>query len=75
MIHYLCRHCEIELGALPLSLAGQILPLITRLEDQEQEQLLTCERDGTFTVHTICEQCEQTLHQSPHYYELEKWLQ
>ncbi len=76
MIHYHCRHCEIELGTLPLKLAKKVLPFITKIEDEEEgERFLTYEEDGSLTVHTICEQCEQTLQQSPHYYVLEKWLQ
>lgn len=74
MVHYYCRHCEIELGMLPLKLAEESLSFIMKL-DEEDGGFITHEKDGTFTVHAICEQCEQTLLQSPHYYTLEKWLQ
>lgn len=76
MIHYHCRHCKIEIGTLPMICRGEILPTITKLEAQcEDECFLTYEEDGTLTVHTICECCEETLQKSPHYYTLEKWLQ
>lgn len=74
MIHYHCRHCEIALGTLPLSLKEEALSVITK-SDEEEERFFSYEEDGTLTVYAICEQCEQTLQQSPSYYALEKWLQ
>lgn len=74
MIHYHCRHCETEVGSLPFESAQEVLTLINKLGD-EDEQFLTYKDDGTITVRCICEQCEQSLQQFPNYYTLKKWLQ
>lgn len=76
MIHYHCRHCEVVLGTLPLRLKEEALSVITQSdEEKKEESFFSYNEDGTITVYAICEQCERTLQQSPHYYALEKWLQ
>lgn len=76
MIHYRCRHCEIALGTLPLSLKEEALSVFTQSDDiVNEDEFFSFEEDGTIKVYAICEQCEKALQQSPHYYALEKWLQ
>lgn len=76
VIRYHCRHCEVEIGSLPLASAGEVLELVKALEGTEKEkQFLNFEDDGRMTVHCICEQCEQALSQFPNYHTLKKWLQ
>lgn len=76
MIHYHCTYCEVEIGELPLRAAKKVLSLVKEVEDWEsRDRFLTNKGDGELVVHCICEQCEKTLQQFPHYYALDTWLQ
>lgn len=75
MLHYHCRHCDTEVGSLPFESAKEVLTLIKRMDDEEEERFLAYKDDGTLTVRCICERCEQMLQKFPDYYTLQKWLQ
>ena len=74
-IRYKCRHCETEIGSLPFESARDMVLLLQKMDEVEEEHFLAYEKDGALTVRCICEQCEQSLRRFPDYYSLSKWLQ
>ena len=49
-IRYTCRHCEIEIGTLPFESAKETILLLQKMDEEEDEQFLTYEKDGELTV-------------------------
>lgn len=75
-LRYYCRHCNVEIGALPFESAQEVLNLLQKFENKERkEHFHQVQQDGSFIIHSICEQCEQSLRQFPDYYMYNKWLQ
>lgn len=73
-IKYCCRYCQVELGTLPFDADGMITKL-HQFEIGEIDDYIEKNEQGETTVHSICEQCEQSLRQFPNYYALKRWLQ
>lgn len=73
MIRYDCKHCHYEIGTVPMEKMTEVLIALRRLELSAQHIQKTA--DGSWVVYCICEQCEQSLVENPHYYTVEKWLQ
>ena len=76
MVYYHCRHCKNEIGKLPVSRAAETLSSMQQIVGSTGEsRFLLYGNDGRINVLSICDQCEQTLAENPHYYALERWLQ
>lgn len=73
-IRYKCRHCENEIGVLPFE-PSETMKKLHLFEFGEIDDYIERDAHGNVTVHCICEQCEESLRQFPHYYSLKKWLQ
>lgn len=73
-LRYKCRHCQTEMGQLPLD-AKETVKKLQLYEFGEIDDYIDFDSNGVPTVHCICEQCETSLKQFPHYYSLKKWLQ
>ena len=73
-LRYKCRHCEREMGQLPVD-ASETMNKLHLFEIGEIEEYIHLDAKGVPTVHCICEQCEDSLRRFPHYYSLKKWLQ
>ncbi|MCM3712169.1 anti-sigma-F factor Fin [Sporosarcina luteola] len=74
-VRYSCRHCNTEVGSIPLSSAEEILRELKNAEEGQGEHFLEYDKNGSMTVRCICEQCEQSLRMNPNYYALRKWIQ
>lgn len=74
-IRYSCRHCNTEVGSIPLSSAEEIIRELQKVEEGHGEHFLEYDENGSMTVRCICEQCEQSMRMNPDYYALKKWLQ
>lgn len=74
-IRYSCRHCNTEVGSIPLSSADEIIRELKRMEEGHDQQFVEYDENGSMTVRCICEQCEQSLRMNPDYYALRKWIQ
>lgn len=72
-IRYRCRHCQVEIGTLPFD-ASQT-PRLHQFEIGEIDDYIEQNEQGETTVHSICEQCEESLRQFPNYHALKRWLQ
>lgn len=74
-VRYSCRHCNTEVGSIPLSSAEEILRELKKAEKGQGEHFLEYDDTGAMTIRCICEQCEQSLRMNPDYYALGKWIQ
>lgn len=74
-IRYSCRHCNSEVGSIPLSSAEEIIRELQKAEEVQGEHFLEYDENGSMTVRCICEQCEQSMRMNPDYYALRKWIQ
>lgn len=74
-IRYHCRHCNTEIGSLPFESATEVLQLLKRLDEKDEERFLVRGKDGELKIRSICEHCEQSLESFPDYYMSNKWLQ
>ena len=73
-LRYKCRHCETELGEIPFD-TKETMKKLQLTEVGEIDDYIELDAKGDATVHCICEQCEDSLRQFPHYHSLKKWLQ
>jgi len=75
MIRYRCRHCETEIGEIPLDSAEDVMSRLQLHAKEDSGNYLSVDPDGGTTISCICEECQQSLSRNPDYYALHKWLQ
>ena len=73
-LRYKCRHCETELGQIPYDTVDTMKRL-QLTEVGEIDDFIELDAKGDATVQCICEHCEDSLRQFPHYHSLKKWIQ
>ena len=73
-LRYKCRHCETELGQIPYDTVDTMNRL-QLTEVGEIDEFIELDAKGDATVQCICEHCEDSLRQFPHYHSLKKWIQ
>lgn len=74
-IIYECRHCRRVLGELDQRTVGISDLGIDQLSQEEKNQMIKYHDDGDLSVYIICESCEASLEDNPHYHELEFFIQ
>ena len=74
-IIYRCRHCGNFVGKLPQHAVSISVLGLDKLSAEDRKQMVVDQANGDMMVRVICENCEQTLQQHPHYYELNYFLQ
>ncbi|WP_285874652.1 anti-sigma-F factor Fin family protein [Halalkalibacter oceani] len=73
-IHYKCRHCQVELGAIDEELRAEALGFDS-LTSTERTDMLTYEPNGDIHVNVICEDCHEALMRNPGLHELDRMIQ
>ena len=73
-VRYRCRHCETEIGTLPIS-NEEAIQKLHALEIGEIDDYVEKNNKGDTVVLSICEHCEESLKKYPDYFALKKWLQ
>ena len=73
-LRYKCRHCETEIGQIPYDTVDTMKRL-QLTEVGEIDEFIELDAKGDATVQCICEHCEDSLRQFPHYHSLKKWIQ
>lgn len=64
-IHYHCRHCGVEIGAInDVLIHSKDIGLHT-LTEEERRDMIRYEADGHVTIKTICEDCHEALNRNP----------
>ncbi|WP_371069834.1 anti-sigma-F factor Fin [Sediminibacillus sp. JSM 1682029] len=72
---YQCKHCGNEVGKLnQQELDEQQLGFDTLSQDEKRE-MIQYQANGDVHIKTICENCQASLEQHPHYHELDHFLQ
>ncbi|MFF2755665.1 anti-sigma-F factor Fin [Psychrobacillus sp. NPDC058041] len=74
-IRYKCRHCETEIGQLPLDSIDEQFLQKNNITPEEQDLYIMHGVEGDYTVQCICEDCQSSLQKFPNYYALKKWIQ
>ncbi|TLS35114.1 anti-sigma-F factor Fin family protein [Pseudalkalibacillus caeni] len=74
-ITYQCRHCGQEVGKLEQQSCTIDKLGFNQLTNQERQEMIEYHNDGTMTVKTICEDCQEALERNPHYHQLHSFIQ
>ncbi|MCM3740049.1 anti-sigma-F factor Fin family protein [Oceanobacillus luteolus] len=73
-IIYQCRHCKEEIGRLEEQVLDAALLGIDQLTAKEKQEMLKYQEDGNIKIFAICDACEDTLQEHPHYHELDYFI-
>ncbi|WP_100332738.1 anti-sigma-F factor Fin family protein [Bacillus xiapuensis] len=68
-IHYICRHCRTTVGSLNQSVISAKQLGIHALTDQERTDMVHYDQDGSITITTICEDCQELLERNPEFHQ------
>lgn len=74
-IVYTCRHCGNEVGRINQSVIDSETLGLDKLTADDVKEMVLFKQDGDVQIKTICENCEATLGQNPHYHELDFFIQ
>jgi len=74
-IIYTCRHCDQHVGKLNQSVLDTTLLGFDQLTVEEKREMIHYKNNGDIHIITICENCEDTLGEHPHYHELDFFIQ
>ncbi|PAV28566.1 hypothetical protein CIL05_16665 [Virgibacillus profundi] len=74
-IVYKCRHCGHVIGKLEQQVVDTSMLGLDQLTVKEKEEMIKYQNNGDVQIQAICENCEETLGQHPHYHELEFFIQ
>ncbi|WP_432353758.1 anti-sigma-F factor Fin [Sporosarcina sp. A2] len=64
-----------EVGSIPFASVKETIRDLQKADEKNTERFIEVTDRGKLEVRCICEQCERTMHASPNYYTVEKWLQ
>ncbi|GGE84659.1 anti-sigma-F factor Fin [Priestia taiwanensis] len=74
-IYYSCRHCHTEFGKIDREYYQVIHLALSQLSEEDKREMLMYHVDGNIYVKVICEHCQSTLEENPHYHECHTFLQ
>ncbi|MCP3032121.1 anti-sigma-F factor Fin family protein [Halobacillus sp. A1] len=73
-IHYICRHCQRQVGKLDRERVEISELGLECLTEDDHKEMVTYDREGNMNIRTICDSCERSLQQNPHYHELDFFI-
>lgn len=73
-IVFTCRHCNRVLGKLDQKVVSTTSLGLSGLTSSEQKEMIKYHNNGQVSVYTICESCEVSLEQHPHYHEQDYFI-
>lgn len=77
VVRYTCKHCEQTIGTMSKETLSRMKDsnayILSGLTDEVLSQTQNAEQITSIQV--ICEDCEQTLRDHPHYHELDYFIQ
>jgi hypothetical protein len=71
---YQCRHCKKEIGRLEQRVLDASLLGIDRLTAKDKQEMMEYQTNGDVKIFAICDACEETLAEHPHYHELDYFI-
>ncbi|MCD5326101.1 MULTISPECIES: anti-sigma-F factor Fin family protein [Pontibacillus] len=73
-VKYQCRHCKKEIGELSQDVLDSVELGLTSLNEEELLDMVSYHENGDVMVRTICEDCQESLEENPHYHELDFFI-
>ncbi|MFC7061766.1 anti-sigma-F factor Fin [Halobacillus seohaensis] len=73
-ILYKCRHCQGQVGKLDRNQVEVSELGLECLTPDDQREMITYDHEGNLNIRTICDSCEQSLEQNPHYHEVDFFI-
>ncbi|MGM8366142.1 anti-sigma-F factor Fin [Virgibacillus sp. W0181] len=74
-IIYKCRHCGDEIGKLDQEMVNTSMLGWDQLSVEDKKEMIQYQSNGDVHIKAICENCEVSLGQHPHYHELDFFIQ
>ncbi|WP_430789385.1 anti-sigma-F factor Fin [Virgibacillus flavescens] len=74
-IVYSCRHCGNEVGRINQPVIDTETLGLDKLSTDDLKEMVLFKQNGDVQIKTICENCEASLGQNPHYHELDFFIQ
>nr|WP_121641172.1 anti-sigma-F factor Fin family protein [Virgibacillus sp. Bac330] len=72
---YLCKHCGQKLGSIQQHMIDLSILGFDQLSVKDKEEMIVYKPNGDMHIKVICEDCQETLGQHPHYHELDFFIQ
>ncbi|HLQ97615.1 MAG TPA: anti-sigma-F factor Fin family protein [Candidatus Dormibacteraeota bacterium] len=72
---YMCRHCGHVIGELEQSILTASKLGFDRLSTEDKQEMIRYQSNGEIHIKSICESCQETLGNNPHYHELDFFIQ
>ncbi|WP_077623906.1 anti-sigma-F factor Fin family protein [Sediminibacillus massiliensis] len=72
---YRCNHCGVVVGQLDQQVLDTEKLGWNQLSQEERAEMINYQQNGDIHIKTICENCEDTFQQHPHYHELDFFIQ
>lgn len=75
-MNYSCRHCGTDLGVLDTNEAVSFEKLgLSSLSIEERMEMIQYEPDGSISIKSICEDCQEALSKNPEYHQWTTFIQ
>lgn len=72
---YICRHCGHVIGKLKQEIYNVSKLGFDQLSDKDKHDMICYQSNGEIHIKSICENCQETLGNNPHYHELDFFIQ
>lgn len=72
---YKCRHCGNVIGELNQQVVDTQTLGWDNLSSEDKQEMIQYRNNGDVHIKTICEDCQESLEQNPHYHELDFFIQ
>lgn len=73
-IRYQCKHCGTNMGEVGFEHYGTIQKGLQNLTEQERDESVTHSK-GNLDIQVICDDCQETVEENPHYFEYGHFIQ
>ncbi|WP_186575710.1 anti-sigma-F factor Fin family protein [Aquibacillus kalidii] len=74
-IVYSCNHCGNQIGQLEQKVIDTQSLGWKELSSDERKEMIQYQNNGDIHIKAICEDCQETLENNPHYHELDYFIQ
>ncbi|WP_226038371.1 anti-sigma-F factor Fin family protein [Aquibacillus saliphilus] len=72
---YQCNHCGNVIGQLDQQVIDTSTLGFNELSNQDRKEMIEYQVNGDIKIKTICEDCQESLENNPHYHELDNFIQ
>ncbi|MRH44990.1 DUF2757 family protein [Aquibacillus halophilus] len=72
---YKCNHCGNIVGQLDQQVIDSTTLGWNELSNEDRKEMIEYQSNGDIHIKTICEDCQESLENNPHYHELDYFIQ